>query len=232
MPRFRLSPRTNTSLFAGLTTSVVLLFSNNALAEHGPAEVRIGFSKESQETQVIRRFGWAEQEFAKSGTRVQWIALEDKRSSFRQLDAGAVDILVAPASAALAARAQGMPVRAIATESATNPTEPEVMSATEAFVEKYPTTAERLARLKIRAAAWLRKQAAEVTPSRNVYSKVQDASSNFAADAHADIRRIAATLAASGVIKTGTDTDALVDQFLLREPVARVAALYPNGTTR
>ena len=82
-------------------------------AETGPAEVRLDFAFYSPPSLVIRKFGWAEQEFAKSSTKVRWVQSAGSNRALEYLAADAVDFGSTAGLAAVLSRANGNPIKTV-----------------------------------------------------------------------------------------------------------------------
>lgn len=76
-------------------------------------EVRIDYAFYSPSSLVIRKFGWAEQEFAKTGTQVRWVQSAGSNRALEFLAAGAVDFGSTAGLAAVLSKANGNPIRAV-----------------------------------------------------------------------------------------------------------------------
>ncbi len=192
-------------------------------AETAAPEVRIGYSDGSASARVIRSFGWAEQEFSKSGTKVRWVHVDAPDAAFALIVAGKIDLLLSSADAVVAARGTGLPVKVVSISNTNHSGEAEVLTAAEALVDTSPSLVERAVRVIIRADAWRQKNAAEQSAAADT-SNTRDSRSFF--------REVAAKLVAQGTLEHGVNPDRLVDGLLLLAPAARIATLYPNGTTR
>ncbi len=92
---------------------VPTLFLRAANAEPGPAEVRLDYAFYSPPSLVIRKFGWAEQEFAKSNTKVRWIQSAGSNRALEFLAADAVDFGSTAGLAAVLSRANGNPIKTV-----------------------------------------------------------------------------------------------------------------------
>jgi len=96
------------ALMAGAT-----LLAATVQAETGPTEVRLDFAFYSPPSLVIRKFGWAEQEFAKSNTKVRWVQSAGSNRALEFLAADAVDFGSTAGLAAVLSRANGNPIKTI-----------------------------------------------------------------------------------------------------------------------
>lgn len=95
-----------------LFTSLGAMFPS-AHADNGPAEVRLDFAFYSPPSLVIRKFGWAEQEFAKSATKVRWVQSAGSNRALEFLAADAVDFGSTAGLAAVLSRANGNPIKTV-----------------------------------------------------------------------------------------------------------------------
>ncbi len=98
---------------AALLAAVALPFTLHAAAESGPPEVRFDFAFYSPPSLVVRKFGWAEQEFAKTNTKVRWIQSAGSNRALEFLAADAVDFGSTAGLAAVLARANGNPIKTV-----------------------------------------------------------------------------------------------------------------------
>ncbi len=89
------------------------IFLPSAQAETGPAEVRLDYAFYSPPSLVIRKFGWAEQEFAKSGSKVRWVQSAGSNRALEFLAADAVDFGSTAGLAAVLSRANGNPIKTV-----------------------------------------------------------------------------------------------------------------------
>jgi ABC-type nitrate/sulfonate/bicarbonate transport system substrate-binding protein len=142
-----------------------------------PTEVRLDFSAASPSSLVIRKFGWAEQEFAKIGARVLWVPSTGSRHALELLATNEVDLGSAAGLAAVVAKANGNPLRAVCVtwvefDPRASAAEPDagaqashrdagileygVLHTTEKFAAEQPEAVSRVIRLYERARAWIR----------------------------------------------------------------------------
>ena len=87
--------------------------SASAQSTAEPAEVRLDFAFYSPPSLVIRKFGWAEQEFAKAGTKVRWVQSAGSNRALEFLAADAVDFGSTAGLAAVLSRANGNPIKTV-----------------------------------------------------------------------------------------------------------------------
>ncbi len=93
--------------------AITSTFFQTAHAETGPAEVRLDYAFYSPPSLVIRKFGWAEQEFAKSNSKVRWVQSAGSNRALEFLAADAVDVGSTAGLAAVLSRANGNPIKTI-----------------------------------------------------------------------------------------------------------------------
>jgi len=324
---------------AALLAAVTLPYTLHAAAGASPAEVRLDFAFYSPPSLVVRKLGWAEQEFAKSNTKVRWVQSAGSNRALEYLAADAVDFGSTAGLAAVLARANGNPIKtvfvysrpewtalAVAKDSpiktladlrgkkiaATKGTDPFLfalralhtqgmtkndvelvhlqhadgrvaleqkrvdawagldpllaaseleagsrilyrnisfntygfLNTTERFARSYPEAVERVVRLYERARVWIQKNpdaaarllADEAKISLEV-AKRQLARTGFDESIPNETHRTALRAAApilleEGLVKPGTNIANVIDELISAAPAAKVAALYPNGTTR
>lgn len=310
-----------------------------ARAEAAPVEVRLDFAFYSPPSLVIRKFGWAEQEFAKTNTKVRWIQSAGSNRALEYLAADAIDFGSTAGLAAVLSRANGNPIKTIYVYSrpewtalavpkdspiksladlkgkkiaATKGTDPFLfalralhtvglgkkdvelvhlqhadgrtaleqgrvdawagldpllatseleagsriiyrnvnfntygfLNTSEKFAARYPASVERTVRLYERARAWIQKNPEEAAQLLAEEAKIslavsrrQLARTGFDESTPGDIHRVALKSASSilleeGLVKPGTNVAQVVDDLLDAQPAAKIAILFPNGTTR
>ncbi len=310
-----------------------------AQAETGPAEVRLDFAFYSPPSLVIRKFGWAEQEFAKSSTKVRWVQSAGSNRALEFLAADAVDFGSTAGLAAVLSRANGNPIKTVFVYSrpewtalavhkdspiktladlkgkriaATKGTDPFLftlrslqvaglnkadvelvhlqhadgrvaleqkrvdawagldpllaaseleagtriiyrnvnfntygfLNTTEKFAKQYPEAVERTVRLYERARIWIQKNPAEAAELLATEAKIsldvakrQLARTGFDESIPTQTHRAALKAAApilleEALVKPGTDVARVVDELISAAPATKVAAMFPNGTTR
>lgn len=76
-------------------------------------EVRVDFAYYSAPSLVLRRFGWLEEAFRATNTRVRWIHSQGSNRALEYLAAGGVDFGSTAGLAALLAKANGNPIRTV-----------------------------------------------------------------------------------------------------------------------
>lgn len=334
-----------TSRRAFLSTAAIALLATSsaffatAQAETGPAEVRFDFAFYSPPSLVIKKFGWAEQEFAKSSTKVRWVQSAGSNRALEYLAADAVDFGSTAGLAAVLSRANGNPIKTVFVYSrpewtalavskdspiksladlkgkriaATKGTDPFLftlrslhtaglsksdvelvhlqhadgrvaleqkrvdawagldpllaaselesgtriiyrnvnfntygfLNTTEKFAKQYPEAVERAVRLYERARVWIQKNPDEAAKLLSEEAKIsldvakrQLARTGFEESIPSQTHRAALKAAApilleEGLVRPGTDVAKVVDELITAAPATKVAALYPNGTTR
>ncbi|CAA9588382.1 MAG: Alkanesulfonates-binding protein, partial [uncultured Thermomicrobiales bacterium] len=78
-----------------------------------PSEIRLDYAYYNPSSLVLRRFGWLEEEFKADGVSVTWTLSAGSNKANEFLRAEAVDFGSTAGSAALLARANGSPIRAV-----------------------------------------------------------------------------------------------------------------------
>src|ERR1700751_1349667 len=77
------------------------------------AELKLDYAYYSPESLVIKRNGWLEQEFATDHTQVKWVVSRGSNRALDYLNSGAIDIGSTAGLAAVLAKANGNPIRAV-----------------------------------------------------------------------------------------------------------------------
>jgi sulfonate transport system substrate-binding protein len=98
------------SLFA---LAVALAMAGPALAADKVATVRIDWAYYSPVSLVLRDKGWMEEEFAKDGTKVEWVLSLGSNKALEFLNGNSVDFGSSAGAAALLAKANGAPIKAV-----------------------------------------------------------------------------------------------------------------------
>jgi len=78
-----------------------------------PAELKLDYAYYSPESLVIKRNGWLEQELAPDHTQVKWVLSLGSNRALEYLNSGAIDIGSTAGLAAVLAKANGNPIRAV-----------------------------------------------------------------------------------------------------------------------
>ncbi|KVN23006.1 ABC transporter substrate-binding protein [Burkholderia stagnalis] len=78
-----------------------------------PPEIRVDYAYYSPESLVIKRFGWLEDEFRADRTPIKWVLSLGSNRALEYLNSGAVDFGSTAGLAAVLARANGNPIRAV-----------------------------------------------------------------------------------------------------------------------
>jgi sulfonate transport system substrate-binding protein len=100
------------SFLATAATALVGLASSAAQAA-APAELKIDYAYYSPESLVIKRNGWLEQELVSDHTQVKWVLSLGSNRALEYLNSGAIDIGSTAGLAAVLAKANGNPIRAV-----------------------------------------------------------------------------------------------------------------------
>ena len=122
--RFSLSsisshPQHAKRLQAGLSALLIAATAALALLAPGiaraapPAELKLDYAYYSPESLVIKRNGWLEQELAPQHTQVKWVLSLGSNRALEYLNSGAIDIGSTAGLAAVLAKANGNPIRAV-----------------------------------------------------------------------------------------------------------------------
>ncbi|RQP98068.1 aliphatic sulfonate ABC transporter substrate-binding protein [Burkholderia stagnalis] len=93
----------------------VALFAAVLATAHAatPPEIRVDYAYYSPESLVIKRFGWLEDEFRADRTPIKWVLSLGSNRALEYLNSGAVDFGSTAGLAAVLARANGNPIRAV-----------------------------------------------------------------------------------------------------------------------
>ena len=89
----------------------VLLAGQAAAAE--PETLRLDYAYYSPTSLVLKEKGWAEQEFGQDGTKVEWVLSLGSNKALEFLNASVVDFGSSAGAAALLAKANGNPIKAV-----------------------------------------------------------------------------------------------------------------------
>ncbi|NPT60238.1 aliphatic sulfonate ABC transporter substrate-binding protein [Paraburkholderia elongata] len=112
-------PQPAKRLQAGLSALLVAATATLALLTPGiaraapPAELKLDYAYYSPESLVIKRNGWLEQELAPQHTQVKWVLSLGSNRALEYLNSGAIDIGSTAGLAAVLAKANGNPIRAV-----------------------------------------------------------------------------------------------------------------------
>jgi sulfonate transport system substrate-binding protein len=96
------------AVFAPLVT-----LQAHAQATSAPKELKVDFAYYSPLSLVVKKNGWLEQEFKADGTEVKWVLSQGSNKALEYLAAGAVDFGSTAGLAAVLARANGNPIKAV-----------------------------------------------------------------------------------------------------------------------
>jgi sulfonate transport system substrate-binding protein len=87
--------------------------ARGAVAQEQPATVRLDYAYYNPSSLVMRRFGWLEEALAEQGIGVEWVFSAGSNKANEYLRAEAVDFGSTAGAAALLARANGSPIKAV-----------------------------------------------------------------------------------------------------------------------
>ncbi len=87
--------------------------ARGAAAQELPATVRLDYAYYNPSSLVMRRFGWLEEALAEQGIGVEWVFSAGSNKANEYLRAEAVDFGSTAGAAALLARANGSPIKAV-----------------------------------------------------------------------------------------------------------------------
>ena len=96
---------------AGATAAGLAGATARAQAGAPLAELRLDYAYYSPVSLVLKRFGWLEEDFGKSGTKVSWTLSAGSNRALEYLNANSIDIGSSAGLAALLAKANGVPIR-------------------------------------------------------------------------------------------------------------------------
>ena len=108
MPTLRHLVASVASLTAGL-----FLCAGTAFAADAPKEIRLDYASYSPASLVVRKFGWAEEEFSKDGTQIKWVASAGSNRALELLSSNVVDFATTAGVDAVLARASGNPIKTV-----------------------------------------------------------------------------------------------------------------------
>lgn len=102
------------ALLTAATATLALAFLAPGIARAAPpAELKLDYAYYSPESLVIKRNGWLEQELAPQHTQVKWVLSLGSNRALEYLNSGAIDIGSTAGLAAVLAKANGNPIRAV-----------------------------------------------------------------------------------------------------------------------
>lgn len=105
----------NRSIAAALVAlaAVVWIGVSPARSASGPGVLRLDYAYYNPVSLVLRRFGWVEEAFRRDGVHVEWVLSLGSNKANEHLASGAVQFGSTAGSAALLARANGVPLRTV-----------------------------------------------------------------------------------------------------------------------
>lgn len=225
------------SLLRRLASPLTLACALFAAAGAGAAdlkEIRLDYAAYSAPSLVVKKFGWAEQEFKQDGTSVKWLQSPSGEHALQALAAGTLDLASTVGTAALQARADGNPVKTVYVNSrwtAAAGTTYGFLNTQEQFLAAHLRQVERVIAVYERARKWIaaNPDAAARIVAEQANLPLADARSQLArsdftvsrpgpAQAQA-LKSAGAALVRDGQIKPGTDVGRVVDELLDDKPV-------------
>jgi sulfonate transport system substrate-binding protein len=111
--RFRAGLRAAIASFLIAATSALTLLAPASVRAAPPAQLTLDYAYYSPESLVIKRNGWLEQALAAQHTEVKWVLSLGSNRALEYLNSGAIDIGSTAGLAAVLARANGNPIRAV-----------------------------------------------------------------------------------------------------------------------
>jgi len=94
------------------TAAALTLAAGTALAAD-PKEIRLDYAYYSPPSLVLKKFGWAEEEFKKDGTEIKWVLSAGSNRALEYLASNAVDFGSTAGLAAVLSRANGNPIKTV-----------------------------------------------------------------------------------------------------------------------
>jgi ABC-type nitrate/sulfonate/bicarbonate transport system substrate-binding protein len=206
----------------------------------GPAEVRLGYSDDAPASVVLRKLGWAEQEFARDAVSVQWVKA-DSSAALRQIAGKTLDLAPAGDTESLIARAAGGQIKSVyvlSRKDANDAARYAFLNTSEQFLAAHRIEAERVIAVYERARQWIQanpEEAARIVAEGAgkplAQARQQLAAGDFPvsrpgpAQALA-LKAVAPSLVQQGRIQPGIDTarvvDELIDDRVLRSAMRRI----------
>jgi len=98
--------------FLKFAAAALALVATSAPAAE-PKEIRLDYAYYSPSSLVIKKFGWAEEEFRKEGIEVKWVLSAGSNRALEFLASNAVDFGSTAGLAAVLSRANGNPIKAV-----------------------------------------------------------------------------------------------------------------------
>lgn len=213
-----------------------------------PAELRLGYAADAPASVVLRKLGWAEQEFAREAVQVKWVKADSSQAA-RQLG-NALDVAPAGDTDSIVARAAGGQVKSVyvlSRQEQGGAVHYTFLNSSELFLAARRADAERVIAAYERARQWIQanpeeaaKIVAEDTGVSLIQARQQLAAHDFSVSRPgpaqaAALKAAAPALVQEGRLRQGTDTarvvDELVDDRVLRSAMRR-AAQQVAGSSR
>jgi len=105
--------RASVSLFAGLAVLHCLPASLARADDGRPSEVRLDYATYNPSSLVLKKFGWLEKDLAADGVTVRWLFSAGSNKANELISSDSADFASTAGSAALLARANGVPHRTV-----------------------------------------------------------------------------------------------------------------------
>ncbi|WP_112182420.1 MULTISPECIES: aliphatic sulfonate ABC transporter substrate-binding protein [Paraliobacillus] len=104
------------SFLAIILVGVVLVIavgcsSDTSGEETGPEEIRLDYAYYSPTSLVLKKFGWAEEEFEEEGIEIEWALSQGSNKALEFLNSDSVDFGSTAGAAALISKSNGSPIQ-------------------------------------------------------------------------------------------------------------------------
>ncbi|SDM18725.1 aliphatic sulfonate ABC transporter substrate-binding protein [Sediminibacillus halophilus] len=102
--------------FLALTALTVIIIvtsgcSSSASSEGAPDKIRLDYAYYSPTSLVLKKFGWAEEEFEEEGIDIEWALSQGSNKALEFLNSDSVDFGSTAGAAALMSKANGAPIK-------------------------------------------------------------------------------------------------------------------------
>jgi len=94
-------------------TAAMALTVSAAVAAEKPKSIRLDYAYYNPLSLVLKEKGWVEEDFKRDGIAVEWVLSLGSNKALEFLNAGSIDLGSSAGSAALLARANGNPIKAV-----------------------------------------------------------------------------------------------------------------------
>jgi ABC-type nitrate/sulfonate/bicarbonate transport system substrate-binding protein len=232
--------------FLKFAAAALALMAGGAQAA-GPDEVRLGYSDDAPASVVLRKLGWAEQEFARDAMTVKWVKA-DSGDALRQIAGKTLDLAPAGDTESVVARAAGGGIKSVyvlSRKDARDAAHYTFLNTSEQFLAAHRIEAERVIIVYERARQWI--QANPEEASRIVaeeagmpvaQARQQLAERDFSVSRPGPAQALALKAAApalvrQGRVQPGIDAarvvDELIDDRVLRSAMRRVEQQFAGA---